>query len=251
MKIAFFLVSFATLYHLWILSPFWYLESPTKTPADIKNQIDVFYANLNSQNQEKQLLIDYLKKESPDLVLLVEVNKTWANEIKKLKDQYPYSQAIVHDGNFGMAVLSKEKVTLEKTLVDKENFIPALFLSVENSGSTFKTILLHSFPPFGHYGTLIRDRYLQTVSRTLTGEKSPMLVCGDFNTTPWTAIFQDFLKHSGLHLSSLIRTWPTWPFSGLSIDHCLSKNIGINQYRKGPYIGSDHWPLLLQVSNNQ
>lgn len=200
---------------------------------------------------DKKLIVTYLKNESPELALIVEFNSAWAKEIKKLESLYPHMKAVILESNFGLAVISKKKLTVDKTFVDRENIIPALFVSVESGDTPLKIVLLHSFPPIGGYGTLIRDRYLKTISRHIADIDGPVLVCGDFNTVPWAAVFQDFLRESHLEVSntdSLIRTWPTYPITSLSIDHCLHKNMNVSGYKRGPNIGSDHWPLLLEVS---
>lgn len=210
---------------------------------------------MNSQNQEKHRLVDYLEKEKPDIVFLIEVNESWAKEIKNLEPIYPYAKAIVREGNFGLALLSKFKLETEDVLVDRTNMIPALFLRTESSVGPLNLVLLHAYPPIGKYGTMMRDQYLKTLSIRIASLKSPLLVCGDFNTTPWTSIFQQFIQNSALRLNAdrlLPSTWPTTPFlPKIPIDHCLSKGIDIVSYKKGPNIGSDHWPLIFKLASHE
>ncbi len=243
----------AGLVHLNIVSPYWTTSlQEYNLHSKKKADLNVFFANLNSQNKDHQHLLEYLQQNQPEYVLLVEVNSLWAKEIKTIKNLYPYSKAIIQEGNFGMAVLSKNPLKIKKVLVDKENMVPAMLLTSQSSKSQLNIVLLHAFPPIGSYGTISRDQYLKTISKEIFELKSPTLVCGDFNTTPWTPIFRKFLKGSNLKLNRHRRTPNTWPsfffFPSIPIDHCLSKKLDIISYRRGPKIGSDHWPLLLKIS---
>lgn len=237
-------------FHLWNVLPYWDLTG-TSDKKDLPAQdiISVFYANVNSQNSNKQIIIDYLKLNKPDFVLLVEFNSYWAKEIKQLESIYPYAKAIPQEGNFGMAIFSKTELQVESVFVDRENMIPALFLKGFTSHGNLNLALLHAFPPIGHYGTMLRNQYLQTMSFRLNDLEGATLVCGDLNTTPWTSIYKKFVSNSGMIMNNkLLNTWPsTFLLPKIPIDHCFSKNIQIVKYEKGPEIGSDHFPLLLQI----
>ncbi len=219
----------------------------TSSESDLK----VFYANISSINNNKQILISYLAENTPDYVLLVEMNTDWAKKLKTLEPIYPYSKMIPLEGNFGLGILSKFPLEVTDVLMDRENMIPALILSVGGPFGKINMAVLHAFPPIGSYGSLMRDRYIETLSSHFKEIKSPFLVCGDFNTTPWSHIFEKFLENSKLDLpSSTPNTWPSsFLLPSIPIDHCLSKNLIINEYRIGPDIGSDHWPLLFTIKS--
>lgn len=222
---------------------------------EFSKKIDVFYANLNSNNQDKTKLIEYLREKQPDFVFLVEFNESWAKEVKSIESIYPYAKAIVKEDNFGMAILGKTPLIVNNVFVERENMIPALFLQSKNVLGAMQLVLLHPFPPIGSYGTLLRNRYLGTLSRKIGQLTSPLLVCGDFNTTPWTSTFNSFLKNGGLNFGKIQfvkNTWfPSPVLPGLPIDHCLVRGLEITQYNVGPDIGSDHRPLVLSISQKQ
>ncbi len=223
-----------------------------KLPVENSSNISILYANLYSANDSKHILINHLKQESPDLVFLVEFNSSWATEINKLQKIYLYSKAIIREGNFGMAILSKTPMEVNNILVEKGNMIPALFLKMSSSIGRLNLVLLHAHPPFGSYGTALRNQYLDSLSHRIRNLEFPTLVCGDFNTTPWTSVFKKFLRHSKLKPYNKKLAPNTWPTNsllpGLPIDHCLSKGLNISNYKKGNYIGSDHLPITLKIS---
>ncbi len=222
----------------------------TETTKKKEPSIQVFYANVNSQNQTKEKLISHLEKSKPNFVLLVEINQAWAKKLKQLETIYPYSKMILQESNFGLGILSQHPLEVSKVFSDRENSIPALILKVQAPIGEISLALLHAFPPIGSYGTLVRDQYLKTLSFHFEDIQSPLLVCGDFNTTPWSSVFNDFLKNSKLETAfRTLNTWPTsYLFPSIPIDHCLTKNMNIANYRRGPKIESDHWPLLLEIS---
>ncbi len=241
-------VTFFTSRTLVYWKPLFYGET---TGFPEQNTVSVFYANINSQNSKKSKLISYLQTEVPDLVILNEINQSWGGELISLEQTYPYSKFIVQEGNFGLGVLSQTHLKVERVFIDRENGIPALVLQVDTSQGKIKMAVLHAFPPIGSYGTLIRNQYLSALSHQLQGTEGPLLVCGDFNTTPWSAVFKAFLENSGLNLSVNHPTPHTWPavsfLPKIPIDHCLSRGLKVVRYERGPDIGSDHWPLLIEI----
>ncbi len=243
---------FAILVFLWGISPSWENLIPQERKSVHEPEtVSIFFANINSQNSEKGKLVSYLRENPPDIVLLVEVNYSWSKELSGLESIYPYSKMIVRDGNFGMATLSRTPLEVENVFVDRENMIPALFLKAESSIGLLNLVLLHPFPPLGHLATIIRNQYLSALSHRISDFNSPLLVCGDFNTTPWSDIFKKFMQKSALDLNhgGLLRgTWPTTFFMpNIPVDHCLSRGLDFIKYDRGPDIGSDHWPLVIEI----
>ncbi|MCP4501446.1 MAG: hypothetical protein GY822_15915 [Deltaproteobacteria bacterium] len=81
--------------------------------------------------------------------------------------------------------------------------------------------------------------------------KYPVVLAGDFNATPWSIVFQNFLDETGLHNAAYARgggtTWPTFlPLMfRIPIDHILlSKQLVSTSFLVGPEMGSDHLPFF-------
>jgi endonuclease/exonuclease/phosphatase (EEP) superfamily protein YafD len=87
-------------------------------------------------------------------------------------------------------------------------------------------------------------------------ETMPVIVIGDFNATPWSYAFKDFSSETGLVNSQngygLDATWPsTFPVTLVPLDHMLHSDSLTTVTRKvGPDLGSDHLPLLVEVSRS-
>jgi len=86
----------------------------------------------------------------------------------------------------------------------------------------------------------------------------PLVLLGDFNLTPHDGAFERLLVNGGLVNaaagSGLMTTWPAsagrWAgrLPGLQIDHCLvSHGIRAESFVLGPWVGSDHRPVLVRL----
>ena len=80
-----------------------------------------------------------------------------------------------------------------------------------------------------------------------------MIVIGDLNLTPWSPRFRALLDDGGLGDSRVgfghHATWPVWfPLLLIPIDHVLA-DPEIKVYRRevGPAVGSDHYPVLVEL----
>lgn len=222
-------------------------ESMKKTLGAKK--FHLFYANVNSQNKNKTKLIKLLKKRKPDYVLLVEVNREWILKLKELEEIYPYSKVISKEGNFGVGVLSKHVLSVNDVLVDRENLIPSLILNSSIEGRDLNLVVLHAFPPIGKTGTLMRDQYLEAVSKKVYEMRhQPFLLCGDFNSVPWSSTMKSFVESAVGRSSKDFTYFRTWPvllnrWALLPIDNCFTKGLSLVSYNRGPDINSDHFPL--------
>lgn len=87
----------------------------------------------------------------------------------------------------------------------------------------------------------------------------PLILAGDFNSTPWAYSFRNFVAANGLVRQTLalltyplswyyFDAWrPTIPF--LPLDHVLTRNgIVVHAIKAGQPTGSDHLPVVLRFS---
>ncbi|MEE8238524.1 MAG: endonuclease/exonuclease/phosphatase family protein, partial [Nitrososphaerales archaeon] len=92
------------------------------------------------------------------------------------------------------------------------------------------------------------------VSKSVSDQEDPILLLGDLNITPWSPIFKDFLRSTGLRDSregfGLQPSWPTWfPPAWIPIDHVLvSSNVTVYDRKIERDIGSDHYPVIVDFS---
>jgi endonuclease/exonuclease/phosphatase (EEP) superfamily protein YafD len=112
-------------------------------------------------------------------------------------------------------------------------------------------VLVHVHTPFA--GS-VHERELRALAAARPSLGSRLIVCGDFNTVSWAAQFQDFSRSTGL--TDVFRgawhaySWPSWSrLLGVPLDHCLiSSGLAVRERHFGPSIGSDHFPLVVDVA---
>ncbi|MEM7645452.1 MAG: endonuclease/exonuclease/phosphatase family protein [Pseudomonadota bacterium] len=245
-------VVFSLLFHgLVVVTYLWPNSAPKVRAEGSEQSFKVIFHNLNVANPRKSEVLSYMKNSSRDLLLFVEFNQSWARSLNELRSEYPYAKAIVLENNFGMAAFSRTQLQVDRVYFEKERRIPALFLTTEVQSQSLNIILFHPFPPFGRFGTLLRDQYLSSLSHRVRELKGPTILCGDFNTTPWSSIFKEFLARTQLKLAKSSPHLSTWePISGLPglpIDHCLTKGFAGVDLKVGKALGSDHRMLSMRV----
>ena len=114
---------------------------------------------------------------------------------------------------------------------------------------------VHPISPVGKRRSKMRDAELDAIA-TFVGERQPerFVVLGDFNTTPWSVRFSQFLERSALSESpfgrGLTATWMSKnPLFGLPIDHVLvGRDIHVLDQEVGTDIGSDHYPIAARLA---
>jgi hypothetical protein len=111
-------------------------------------------------------------------------------------------------------------------------------------------------------GLRIRNLELAILAETVAKEPGPVLVMGDFNTTPSALPFYRLLKAANLNRVACggpnPGTWRPIDWSGttmdripglrVTIDHILVRDLDVQACEVGPDIGSDHFPLIVTIT---
>lgn len=111
-------------------------------------------------------------------------------------------------------------------------------------------------------GLRVRNLELDVLARTVANEPGPVLVMGDFNTTPSALPFYKLLQTAGLKRvacgGTVAGTWRPIDWSGtafdkipglrVTIDHILVRDLDVRACKIGPDVGSDHFPLIVSLN---
>ena len=238
------------LQNLW---PFYSFDAYTRNIAS--SPLKIVSINLNSANQQIDLLKDYLKKYNPDVVFMMELTPSIGSQLRELKTQFPYGKAVMENGNFGIGIISKlplDSVEIHRQASSRIPYISAKILVVNQM---IGLVAVHPFPPIGEQGTLLRNDYTDQISQLIKNNKIPTILCGDWNASPWSYQTKKIINETETKIPKghgIITTWPSsLPFLKIPIDFCLtSKSIGIMEYSRGPYVGSDHYPYQMEVDTS-
>jgi endonuclease/exonuclease/phosphatase (EEP) superfamily protein YafD len=100
-----------------------------------------------------------------------------------------------------------------------------------------------------------RNQELRELAARSAAVAGPLIVAGDFNTTPYSPYFTEWLEQSGLTDSrrgrSLSISWPTTlPWLGIPIDHVtVNDAFTIVSHRRLPNFDSDHFGVLVELAH--
>lgn len=208
--------------------------------------------NVLSSNPTPTRVRDFLLQEQADLVVLLEIQPDWLPLLAPVLDQYAGQVLLPHRrGNFGMAVLSRRPLTNTRVL-DGET-MPIILADTEVAGKKLHVVGAHPIPPVGAEQAARRNGQIGQVGKYLQSCPRPFALLGDLNNTPWSPSLAPIRDVSvtaragfGLH-SSWPTNLPAW--LRIPIDQCyVSEGVRVVDFRLGPDVGSDHFPIVVGVS---
>jgi endonuclease/exonuclease/phosphatase (EEP) superfamily protein YafD len=211
--------------------------------------------NVLRDNERKPAAIDAIRKADADIVVAVEVDDAWLAALKQgLADRWPHSIAEPRGDAFGIAMFSKQPLD-SAAIFESPGSYGTSIRSVLSTGGTSLTIYgTHPFPPVTPFNQQNWLTHMDDLARRVAAEQGPVIVIGDYNTTPWSANYRRFRDASGL-IDSLQgfgpqASWPVFvPYAGLPIDHVMvSPGIVTRNRRVGPFVGSDHFPVTVDLA---
>ena len=220
-------------------------------PLDHGASLRVMHLNLQMDSGSVDEVARQITDGAPDLVALVEANQRWVDGLEPHLGAYAHRKLAARPDFLGLALYSRWPLRSAEIMQLAPWSVPFLVAEVEVDGRIVTFFSLHLLPPIRAEWVTDQRVVLEEVARQAAGAGPATVVCGDFNTTPWTDVFRSFLATSGLRP---LRgpwdpggTWPAWlPLGRIPIDHCLvGSAFGAGTVRVGPPTGGDH--LLLQA----
>lgn len=209
--------------------------------------------NVNSELGDPRLVLDAIAAEKPEILVLEEVTDSWMQAMDGLTNALPYWVASPREDNFGIALFAQNPLLAKNILFLGEAAVPSILVSVKMDDRFVEILATHPLPPAGATYTAFRNEQLDRVAECVK-DRSPLLLLGDLNMTPWSPSFHRFIEQSGLQDSAKgYGIQPSWPahflLLGIPIDHCLhSRDIHITRRRTGSRVNSDHLPLIVDFT---
>ena len=246
-------ILFATL--LWngyFIAPYYIasLDNPTSNPNNFK----LASINLLSSNLEIELVQNYIKRENPDVLVLIEFTPRWENELQSIIDDFPFKKLVTRTDNFGIALLSKFEM---KSSVDYFglNNKPSIIAGLNIKNQNFTVIATHPVPPVNQASFESRNQLLQNLLSRKSEFSKNLIIIGDLNTSSFSNHFDNLTKYHLKDSRIGFGLLPTWPADvkilQTTLDHCLvSQHLKVYKRETGEYIGSDHLPIHLTIGLN-
>jgi endonuclease/exonuclease/phosphatase (EEP) superfamily protein YafD len=215
--------------------------------------------NVYQDNRDVAGCLNCIEKNQPHIIILVETDMWWKTQLAKLERDYPYRVMKPLDNTYGMLLYSKFELLEPKVKYIIEEGIPSIHTQVRlPSGDIFKLYCLHPQPPVPQENprSTERDAEILTVGKEAKACKLPVIVAGDLNDVAWSYTTELFMKISGLldprrgrgffNTFNVHYWFLRWP-----LDHIFcSKHFELSNLKRLPSMGSDHFPILVELQLN-
>jgi endonuclease/exonuclease/phosphatase (EEP) superfamily protein YafD len=215
----------------------------------------LYSANLHITNNDLSKLNKELQEIGPDILLLLEVTPVHFEQLQSIIQTYPYhiEKRSFGGPEIGFVFLSKFPIINNRVtkLSDVCNFFLEAMIEINQKQVMFYGV--HAQRP-GTQNYIERKNQFLWLARQINEQSLPVIVAGDFNTTPYSPVFRELVKITGLKDSregfGWLPSWPTYfPPLWIPIDHVLvTPDIKVRKRTTGSYIGSDHYPVITELS---
>ncbi|MFW1755136.1 endonuclease/exonuclease/phosphatase family protein [Acinetobacter wanghuae] len=221
---------------------------------DPHKQISLIVSNVLTPNQKYHLLIEQIEKHQPDLVLTLETDQTWQNELVVIEKDYPYRVPVPLDNLYGMHLYSKLELTDTEVKFILSDEIPSIHTTVMlRSGHAVQLYCLHPKPPSPTEAkdSTLRDAELLIVGDQIKDLDESCIVMGDLNDVAWSRTTRLFQRISGLLDPRVGRHYVNtfhadYPLLRWSLDHVFhSTDFALVKMQRLPHVGSDHFPVYV------
>jgi endonuclease/exonuclease/phosphatase (EEP) superfamily protein YafD len=220
--------------------------------AEAAGTLKVVQLNLWRRNVDVPATVAWLVREAADVLVIEEVIDNAAGIPEALAQAYPYRQADVRTGT---RVLSRHPLLacgIHHARSTKTHSTGA-WATVDHPAGAFTVLGFQAtwpVPPGAQQADT--DDLAALLERF---DRDSLIVCGDFNSTPWSAALRRQDRLFGLERRSrALLTWPVQPYTRfrlasplpfLALDHVYAgaawETVSV---RVGPRLGSDHLPVV-------
>jgi endonuclease/exonuclease/phosphatase (EEP) superfamily protein YafD len=208
--------------------------------------------NVHSGNKDHLKAIEFIQASNPDFFVAEEITEDWLTSLRSSLKQYPHSIARSRPDEFGIALFSKKPLEDAAIIQLGALGFPSIKATMLIGAERLTIVAIHPPPPIMEAFREERLRQIKNLPEIIVKERN-IIVLGDLNMTPWSPDFQNLLREASLFDCrkgfGIHPTWPTvLPWMLIPIDHCLvSKGLTTIGFSTGNNIGSDHYPLVVDL----
>jgi endonuclease/exonuclease/phosphatase (EEP) superfamily protein YafD len=221
--------------------------APLGSPGEIK------VIQLNAWRGAKQLdrIVDWLQAENPDVLFVEEATPALRDRIRA-RTGWAVAGALSDD----MIFTHQHYLIMHRPPPSPGWTLSWVNATYANASGPMELVVTHTWWPTDRRQPAQTSDLRQVVAGL---PRDRMILGGDFNSTPWS--FQRRREDAGLGLirrDRAVATWPTghagpwrWlaPIPFLAIDHIYAgPGWATTSVRRGPRLGSDHYPLVVTLA---
>ncbi|RZJ64935.1 MAG: endonuclease/exonuclease/phosphatase family protein [Flavobacterium sp.] len=218
--------------------------------------LKMLIANVYQDNKQSGDYHKLIKKCDPDLILMVETNQWWQDQMDPIGKDYPHQLKAPLENTYGMLLYSRFPLENGAIKYLVEDDIPSIETEVKlKSGQLVKLFCLHPQPPVPQENprSTERDKEILLVAKKAKECKLPVLVIGDLNDVAWSYTTELFTKISGLLDPRRGRGFfnsfnAKYFFLRFPLDHIFcSPDFTLSGIKRMESCGSDHFPMCADL----
>lgn len=219
--------------------------------------------NVFGRNEEPESIVANVESIDPDFVALQEYSPGVRSVVHPLLTElYPHFQYCAGGQRAFVGLYSKlpfqplDADTCSSSIMSTDRTARIMVRFETEAGPSFALATTHNDWPAPITRQVEQFNRLRDALSTV---EPPLILVGDFNSTPWSYTLRNFVSSAGLvrHTFNL-PTFPTlWYYLGdwrptfpiLPIDHVMTRGaITIHDLHTGDSSGSDHLPIIVEFS---
>ncbi len=222
--------------------------APPVTAAHLK----VLTVNVSFWRFSGRRFREIVAEAAPDVLLVVEFTPQAEQALAELDKMFPLQLKAPAEGPYGIALWSR--FPLQSAFTFPLGPVPAVEARVETPAGAFTLLGAHLVSPTLPRRAEQRNEGLELLAERRAALAGPVIIAGDFNVTPYSPYYSDWLATTGLTDSRYGRTlstsWPAvLPILGIPIDHvAVSNEFVILAHHRLPAFGSDHWGIMAELA---
>ena len=216
--------------------------------------LKILQVNVLKNNVDTVKLKTLVDREQPDLIVACEVNGKFALMLRDLNFEYPHQMLEPRDDRYGMAVLSKHALEGQEHLSFAGKKSLAMGFRLRHDGRDISFLSMHPQTPVRDIRA--RDHEFTRAVKHFGDRRENIVVLGDLNATPYCHAYKKLVRalklknaREGLGICGTFPVFFPLRLMHLPIDHVLTgSNLLVRDFRRGPVIGSDHFPTITTLS---
>jgi len=231
-------------------------QQPLAQPA-----LTVVEFNLWAGNRQQARTADWILAQHADVLVLEEAFGGTEQIMTTLRQHYPYSTRCRRSPCSSVILSLRPPIATGdmQRLPGEAKHLSGSWATFRDAHGTYTVVGVHfGWPwPFGDH-LAQRHILIRSVQRF---PHDRLIVAGDFNSTPWSFDLRTIARSLGLtRYSRSLPSWPAQPgtagpialpFPIMPIDHVFAGPAWTQvRVRRGPLLGSDHYPLVIQLADS-
>ncbi|MES3044196.1 endonuclease/exonuclease/phosphatase family protein [Sphingomonas faeni] len=223
-----------------------------KTRVSQGRCFSVLSLNVLESNRDYARTARLIDRVRPDILLLMETDRRWAQALAKQLASYPHRLERPIGNTYGIIFATRLPMRDGRIETIAEKDTPSVHAEL-TARDPFRVIALHPRPPLPGQDTEARDAEIAIAARRAAAARQPVLAIGDFNDVAWSHTSQLF-KRVGGYLDARIgrgtfATFPAqMPLLGWPLDHMfVTPQFEVRSLEVLEDVGSDHLPVRSEL----